>query len=269
MICDFITIFVIRDEGKEKGQAFWHKSEKNHNMGCNQDRLRDEDIYSRGMIVENLSVFLAVPVWLCQTLAAILSITLIDLVLSGDNAAVIGLAIRNLPRPMQKKAAIFGAAGAIILRVIFTIFAVYLLTVKYLSAIGGIILIFITYKLLNTKNEAEVNVRAANKFWSAVGTIIVADISMAFDNVMGVAGAAHGEAWLVVFGLLLSIPILVWGSTWLATMMGRYPLIIYIGATVLAHTAISMIFPIRRPINPMDGRIFRKNNSLGFGFAHF
>jgi YjbE family integral membrane protein len=195
-----------------------------------------------GMIVENLSVFLAVPVWLCQTLAAILSITLIDLVLSGDNAAVIGLAIRNLPRPMQKKAAIFGAAGAVILRVIFTIFAVYLLTVKYLSAIGGIILIFITYKLLNTKNEAEVNVRAANKFWSAVGTIIVADISMAFDNVMGVAGAAHGEAWLVVFGLLLSIPILVWGSTWLATMMGRYPLIIYIGATVLAHTAISMIF---------------------------
>lgn len=192
--------------------------------------------------MENMLSHLADPAWLRQTMAAIISISIIDLVLSGDNAAVIGLAIRNLPRHMQKKAAFFGAGGAIILRVTFTIFAVYLLTVRYLSAIGGVILIYITYKLLKSDCGEGVYVSASNRFWGAVGTIIIADISMAFDNVMGVAGAAHGEAWLVFFGLLLSIPILVWGSTWLATMMGKHPIIIYIGATVLAHTAVNMIF---------------------------
>lgn len=192
--------------------------------------------------MENLLNHLTDGAWLWRTLTAIISISIIDLVLSGDNAAVIGLAIRNLPRHMQKKAAVFGALGAIILRVTFTIFAVYLLTVKYLSAIGGVILIYITYKLLNTDGEEGAHVSASNKFWGAVSTIIIADLSMAFDNVMGVAGAAHGEAWLVLFGLLLSIPILILGSTWLATMMGKHPIIIYMGATVLAHTAVSMIF---------------------------
>lgn len=178
--------------------------------------------------------------WFWNTISAIISITIIDLVLSGDNAAVIGLAIRKLPRDMQKKAAMIGTGGAILLRVTFTIFAVYLLQVRYLSAAGGLILIWITYKLLHMSGE-NVHVSSANKFWTAVGTIIVADLSMAFDNVMGVAGAAHGEIWLVVFGLLVSIPILVFGSTWLAAMMGRYPVIIYLGATVLAHTAVKMI----------------------------
>ncbi|MCR6544746.1 TerC family protein [Dehalobacterium formicoaceticum] len=192
--------------------------------------------------MENTLLHLTDIRWLWQTLTAILSITIIDLVLSGDNAAVIGLAIRGLPYYMQKKAAIFGAGGAIVLRITFTIFAVYLLSVKYLSAIGGVILIFITFKLLSADISEGAHIKSSNKFWSAVGTIIIADISMAFDNVMGVAGAAHGEVWLVVFGLFLSIPILVWGSTWLATMMGKHPIIIYIGATVLAHTAVNMIF---------------------------
>ena len=180
--------------------------------------------------------------WLWKTFMAILSISLIDLVLSGDNAAVIGLAIRNLPQAMQKKAAILGGAGAVVLRVIFTIFAVYLLKVKFLSAIGGVILIWITYQLIKPGGVGEEeHVKAAGKFWSAVGTIIIADLSMAFDNVMGVAGAAEGEVWLVVFGLLLSIPILILGATWLATMMERWPIIIYIGAMVLMHTATNMI----------------------------
>ncbi len=192
--------------------------------------------------MENILLHLTDGVRLWQTITAILSITIIDLVLSGDNAAVIGLAIRGLPRKMQKKAAIFGAGGAIILRIVFTVFAVYLLSVKYLSAIGGVILIYITYKLLKVDTTEEVHVRSSSKFRGAVGTIIIADLSMAFDNVMGVAGAAHGEAWLVIFGLLLSIPILVLGSTWLATMMGKHPIIIYLGATVLAHTATNMIF---------------------------
>lgn len=182
------------------------------------------------------------PAWLWQTLLAILSISLIDLVLSGDNAAVIGLAIRDLPKAMQKKAALLGAAGAIILRVTFTIFAVYLLQIRFLSAIGGVILIWITFNLVKPGNpEDEANVKGKEKFWAAVGTIIIADLSMAFDNVMGVAGAAHGEVWLVVFGLLLSIPILIIGATWLASLMEKWPIIIYIGAMVLMHTATNMI----------------------------
>ncbi|ATW24349.1 TerC family protein [Candidatus Formimonas warabiya] len=179
--------------------------------------------------------------WLWHNFSAVICISVIDLVLSGDNAAVIGLAIRNLPRTMQRKAALFGAVGAILLRVSFTIFAVYLLTIKYLSATGGAILLWITYKLIKS-NGQEAHIQGANKFWRAVVTIVIADLSMAFDNVMGVAGAAHGNPWLVIFGLLLSIPILVLGSTWLAKLMGRHPMLIYFGAAILMHTATSMFF---------------------------
>ena len=192
--------------------------------------------------MENLLAHLTDTAWLWKTFLAIITISLIDLVLSGDNAAVIGLAIRNLPKGMRQKAALLGAGGAIILRVTFTIFAVYLLKVKFLSAIGGVVLIWITYNLIKPQDEGdESGIHAADKFWSAVGTIIIADLSMAFDNVMGVAGAANGEAWLVVFGLLLSIPILIIGATWLASLMEKWPIIIYIGAMVLMHTATNMI----------------------------
>jgi YjbE family integral membrane protein len=193
--------------------------------------------------LESLLLNLTDPAWLWKMFTAIMAITIIDLVLSGDNAAVIGLAIRDLPHDLQKKAAIYGAAGAIVLRVIFTIFATYLLTVPYLSAIGGLILIGIMFKLIKHDDGGEdENIKSSDSFWPAIGTIIIADLSMAFDNVMGVAGAAHGSVGLVVFGLLLSIPILVFGATWLATLMGKYPIIIYIGAAVLAHTAFAMIF---------------------------
>ncbi len=179
--------------------------------------------------------------WLSQIFLSIISISIIDLVLSGDNAAVIGLAIRNLPRRLQKKAVVFGASGAIILRIIFTIFAVYLLSIKYLSAVGGVILLWITYNLVKSNSEDKTFVKGANSFWPAVGTIIIADLSMAFDNVMGVAGAAHGKPLLVIFGLILSIPILIIGSTWLATLMEKFRIIIFVGAMVLVHTATSMI----------------------------
>jgi len=194
--------------------------------------------------MENLLVNLTDPVWLWKMLTAILAISIIDLVLSGDNAAVIGLAIHDLPPALQKKAAIYGALGAIILRVIFTIFAAYLLAVPYLSALGGLILVWITYKLVAHKEKKE-TVRSSDGFLGAIWTIIIADLSMAFDNVMGVAGAAHGSAAPVIFGLILSVPILVWGSTWLASLMDKYPIIIYVGSAVLAHTAFKMIFEDR------------------------
>lgn len=175
-------------------------------------------------------------------LSAALAIVIIDLALSGDNAAVIGLAIRDLPPEQRKKAAVLGAGGAILLRVFFTVIATLLLRIPYLNAIGGVILLVITWKLIKQEKEEEGNVASSTRFWSAVGTIIIADISMAFDNVMGVAGAAHGNVWLVIFGLALSIPILVAGSNWLAVLMNKYPIIIYVGAGVLAHTAMKMIF---------------------------
>ncbi|ATW28255.1 TerC family protein [Candidatus Formimonas warabiya] len=176
-----------------------------------------------------------------EVLGKIFSITLIDLVLSGDNAAVVGLAIRNLPENLRKKAAIFGAGGAVCLQVTFATMATYLMTVNYLSAIGGLILVFITYKLIKPGKEEEAEVKASDKFWAAVGTIVVADISMAFDNVMGVAGVAEGHVLYIIFGLSVSIPILIFGATWLARLMDKFPIIIYLGATVLAHTATSMI----------------------------
>ncbi|HYH02989.1 MAG TPA: TerC family protein [Bacillota bacterium] len=172
---------------------------------------------------------------------AVFSIVLIDLVLSGDNAAVIGLAIKNLPHEQRKTAAMFGAGGAIVLRIIFTSIATLLINVPYLNAIGGALLLWITWNLLK-QDDGEEHVNAANKFWAAVGSIILADVSMAFDNIMGVAGAAHGSIYLVIFGLALSIPILVWGSNWLATLMNTYPIIIYIGGAVLAHTSLNMLF---------------------------
>ncbi|ATW27244.1 TerC family protein [Candidatus Formimonas warabiya] len=176
-----------------------------------------------------------------EVLGKIFSITLIDLVLSGDNAAVVGLAIRNLPDKMRRKAALFGAGGAVFLQVTLASIATFLMKVNYLSAIGGVILIFITYKLIKPGGEEEANVSASDKFWTAVGTIVVADISMAFDNIMGVAGVAEGNVLYILFGLSMSIPILIFGATWLATLMDKFPIIIYLGATVLAHTASSMI----------------------------
>jgi len=176
-----------------------------------------------------------------EVFMAVLSISMINLVLSGDNAIVISLAMRDLPKRLQKKTALAASLGAIILRVIFTIFAVYILKIKYISALGGIVLIWITYSLIKSNGEEVTEARGPNRFWSAVWTIIIADLSMAFDNVLGVAGAANGHSWLVIFGLVLSIPILIFGSTWLASLMTRWPLIIYIGGMILLHTAVSMI----------------------------
>ena len=172
----------------------------------------------------------------------VLKIALIDLVLSGDNAAVIGLAVRHLPQTERKRAAMLGAFAALLLRIVFTIFAAMLLQVPYLSAIGAAILIFITYKLLSPHQEKQQTSTAKkNSLWSAIGVIVVADLSMAFDNVLAVAGAAAGEPALVILGLLLSIPLLIWGATLISGLMIKFPVILYAGGAVLLHTAIRML----------------------------
>ncbi len=174
-----------------------------------------------------------------EFLTALLAIIMIDLVLAGDNAIVIGLAARNLPKEKQKKVILWGTAGAVILRVIATVAVVWLLKVPGLMLVGGVLLVWIAYKLL--VEEKGHDVKAGESTWAAIRTIIIADAAMGIDNVLAVAGAAHGSILLVILGLAISVPIVVWGSTILIKWMERYPIIITIGAGILAWTAAKMI----------------------------
>jgi YjbE family integral membrane protein len=179
-----------------------------------------------------------------QFFSALLAIIIIDLVLAGDNAIVIALAARKLPHHLQMKAVVWGTAGAIAVRVAMTLIVVALLRIPGLMLAGGVLLVWIAYKLLAEDEEDEHGAAEGAKitsFWSAIRTIIIADAVMGLDNVLGVAGAARGSFLLVVIGLLISIPIMVWGSTLILRIVDRYPAIIYIGAGVLAWTAAKMI----------------------------
>ncbi|RZJ16025.1 MAG: TerC family protein, partial [Haliea sp.] len=172
---------------------------------------------------------------------ALLAIILIDLVLAGDNAIVIALAARNLPPHLQKKAIAWGAIGAIAVRSVMTIGVVWLLKIPGLMLVGGLGLLWIAYKLLADTGEKHHDGPAASTFWGAMKTIVIADALMGVDNVLGVAGAAHGDFGLVVIGLLVSLPIVVFGSTMVLKLVERFPIIINLGAAVLALTAAKMI----------------------------
>jgi len=173
--------------------------------------------------------------------SALLAIILIDLVLAGDNAIVIALAARNLPAHLQKKAIAWGTFGAIAVRAVMTVGVVWLLEIPGLMLVGGLGLLWIAYKLIADQGDKEHDGPVVNTFWGAMKTIVVADALMGVDNVLGVAGAAHGAFDLVVIGLLISIPIVVFGSTMVLKLVERFPLIINVGAAVLALTATSMI----------------------------
>jgi YjbE family integral membrane protein len=174
--------------------------------------------------------------------SALLAIVLIDLVLAGDNAIVIALAARSLPTHLQKRAILWGTFGAIVVRTVMTVGVVWLLKIPGLMAIGGLGLVWIAYKLLAPQSgEAAGHQPTANTFWGAMKTIVIADALMGVDNVLGVAGAAHGNVTLVVIGLLISVPIVVWGSTLVLKLVERFPVIVYLGAGVLAYTAAHMI----------------------------
>ena len=174
---------------------------------------------------------------------ALLAIIAIDLVLAGDNAIVIALASRSLPRHLQKQAIVWGAVGAIVVRSAMTLVVVWLLKIPGLLFIGGALLIWIAYRLLLPEDgEGEGGkVKTAVSFWGAIQTIVVADMVMGLDNVLAVAGAAQGSYLLVVLGLLISVPIVVWGSTIMLHWVERYPGIVYFGAAVLAWTAAKMM----------------------------
>ena len=174
--------------------------------------------------------------------SALAAIVVIDLVLAGDNAIVIALAARNLPKAVQRRAIIWGTVGAVVVRASLTVAVLWLLEVPGLMGAGGVLLVWIAYRLLagdNSGNDHEF--AAASGFWSAMRTIVIADAVMGMDNVLAVAGAAHGSVLLVVIGLLISIPIVVWGSTLILNWLERFPGLLYVGGGVLAWTAAKML----------------------------
>ncbi len=176
-----------------------------------------------------------------EFLSALVSIIIIDLVLGGDNAIVIAMATRKLGKSIRKKAIFWGVLGAIVIRILMTIFAVYLLQIPLLKFFGGLLLLWIAFNLLYDKGDKNGEVEAKEGLMAAVQTIIVADVIMGIDNVLAIAGAANGNILLVVIGLIISIPIIVFGSTIILKFIDRFPIIIYIGAAVIAYVAGDMI----------------------------
>ena len=176
------------------------------------------------------------PAWF----SALGAIILIDLVLAGDNALVIGLAARNVPPAMQKKVVLWGTIGAIAIRAALTAVVVYLLKIPGFLVIGGIALIYIGWKLTQD-NSGGHEIQPATSVRGAVRTIIIADAVMGVDNVLAVGGAAHGSMLLVLIGLAVSVPIVVWGSTLVLRLVERFPAVIWLGAGVLGWTAVKMI----------------------------
>ncbi len=173
-------------------------------------------------------------------------IIMIDLLLSGDNAVLIALACRNLPPAQRTKGVLWGTAAAIVLRIILVIFAVTLLTVPFVKIIGGLLLLIIGIKLMLPESEAAHNIQPAERLMAAVKTIIVADFVMSLDNVIGIAGAVQAAApehqlVLIIFGLLVTIPLLIWGSQWMMKLIQRFPLIIPAGAALLGWIAGGLI----------------------------
>jgi YjbE family integral membrane protein len=176
---------------------------------------------------------------------AVGQIILIDILLGGDNAVVIALACRQLPPNLRTKGIIWGTAGAILLRVILIFFALTLLAIPFLKLVGAILLVWIGVKLLVPDEEGHGDIQASDKLWAAVKTIIVADLVMSVDNVIAIAGAAESAGGdhkmpLVVFGLLVSIPIIVWGSQLVIKLMDRFPAIIVAGGMLLGWIAGTM-----------------------------
>jgi len=188
-----------------------------------------------------MDAFLHADFWI-----AVGQIIIIDILLGGDNAVVIALACRRLPPALRTKGIIWGTVGAIVLRVILIFFALTLLAIPFLKIVGAVLLVWIGVKLIAPDEEGHGEIAASDKLWAAVKTIIIADLVMSVDNVIAIAGAAEGAGGdhkmpLVVFGLLVSIPIIVWGSQLVIKLMDRFPVIITVGGMLLGWIAGAMI----------------------------
>ncbi len=183
-----------------------------------------------------------------QTLswAAVFQIILIDILLGGDNAVVIALACRNLPAKQRMQGILWGTAGAIILRVVLIAFALTLLNIPFLKIVGGALLLWIGIKLMVPEDDGHGNIQGGASIIAAIKTIIVADFVMSLDNVIAIAGAAQNahadhQIGLVVFGLVVSVPIIIWGSTLVLKLIDRFPLVVMFGAALLGWIAGGML----------------------------
>jgi YjbE family integral membrane protein len=173
---------------------------------------------------------------------AFMSILLIDLVLAGDNAVVIAMAVRSLPRRQRFKGLMGGAAAAVVLRVIITFFAAKLLQIGYVKLLGGILILWIAVNLFTEGARDKEGRHKAENLWHAMRIIVVADVTMSLDNILAVAGASNGNPVLLIFGLGLSIPCVVFTSSLLSMLMDKYPVIVYLGAAILGKVGAEMIF---------------------------
>jgi YjbE family integral membrane protein len=169
------------------------------------------------------------------------SIVLIDLVLAGDNAVVIAMAVRNLPRAQRRKGILLGAGAAVVLRVALTFFVAQLLSLRFVKLVGGLLIIWVAIKLFQEEEPDSHGERKATSIWGAAKLIVVADITMSLDNMLAVGGASHGNIFLLIFGLGLSIPFLVFTSELLSRVMERFPIIVLAGAAILGKVAAEMI----------------------------
>ncbi len=172
----------------------------------------------------------------------IFNIVIIDLILAGDNAVVIAMAVRSLPRKQRQAGIFLGAGAAVLLRVVLTFFVAQLLNVPLVKLIGGLLIAWIAVKLFLEGAPEQDHGQAGKTIWQAMWLIIIADLTMSTDNVLAVAGASHGDLVLLIFGLALSIPFVVFSSNLLALLMDRYPIIIYLGAAILGKVSGEMIF---------------------------
>jgi len=175
-----------------------------------------------------------------DTLWLLTEILMINLVLSGDNAVVIALASKDLPEKQRKQAVWWGAFGAVVLRCVLTFAAVLMLGIPFIQAAGGILLFWIAVKLL-LQNEDEVHIREASTTWKAIQTILIADFVMSLDNVLAIAALADGDLALIVIGIAISIPIVVWGSGLIVGLLKRFPILVFAGSGILAFTAGEMV----------------------------
>lgn len=178
-----------------------------------------------------------------ELFARFLGILAIDLILSGDNAIVIALAVRQLKGDTRRKAIILGATGAVLLRLFFAAIVTFLLQIPLLQAVGALLLLWVAWKLVHDSPGDEKNdMQAGGNIWEAVRIIIIADVVMSLDNVIALVGVSGGNLWLLVFGLVLTIPLIIWGSTLLSALLDRWRWLVYAGAGILVYVAVEMLF---------------------------
>jgi YjbE family integral membrane protein len=172
---------------------------------------------------------------------AILEVAWVNILLSGDNAVVIALACRSLPQVQRRWGIILGSGAAIVLRIVFAFIVTWLMTVPYLQAVGGALLLWIAISLARGDDSGNHDIKAPETLWHAVGTIAVADAAMSLDNVIAIAAIARDNYWLFIFGLILSIPLIVVGATLITALLTRFPILVWAGAAVLGFIAGEMI----------------------------